>query len=73
MGEGKRAYLINDSEQVQSKDKKFETDSFSPGYPNIANWIHDGWIEIGRGEYNLLDSRANQGGSIWEGGACMYA
>lgn len=37
-------------------------------YPNIAAWVQDGWIEIGRDDYSRSFVRAlNIGGMVWEG------
>jgi hypothetical protein len=44
-------------------------DSFSEKYPNIAGWIKDGWIEIGRNGYSTSIIRVlDEGGLVWEGG-----
>ena len=53
----------------RARAKKQEPDSFSRKYPNIAYWVQDGWIEIGRGEYTTSKIRVlDEGGLVWEGG-----
>jgi len=57
------------SGKKKSKGKKQEPDSFSQKYPNIADWVQDGWIEIGRSEYTTSKIRVlDEGGLVWEGG-----
>ena len=57
------------SGKKKGNGKKPEPDSFRQKYPNIADWIQDGWIEIGRGEYTTSKIRVlNEGGLAWEGG-----
>ena len=42
--------------------------SFEEQYPNIAAWVKDGWIEIGRDDYSRSLVRVlNIGGMVWEG------
>jgi hypothetical protein len=42
--------------------------SFEARYPNVAGWVQDGWIEIGRDEHNQSFIRALDGGGMaWEG------
>ena len=42
--------------------------SFEEGYPNIAAWVRDGWIEMGRDDCNRSFIRVlDIGGMIWEG------
>ena len=37
-------------------------------FPNIADWVLDGWIEIGPNDYSNSYIRAgDEGGMIWEG------
>ncbi len=44
-------------------------DDFSGKYPNIAGWIKDGWIEIGRDGHSTSVIRVlDEGGLVWEGG-----
>lgn len=44
-------------------------DDFAEKYPNIAGWIKDGWIEIGRNGYSASIIRVlDEGGLVWEGG-----
>ncbi len=46
-----------------------EEDSFADRYPNLACWIGDGHIEIGRDGYSSSMIRViDQGGLVWEGG-----
>ncbi len=43
-------------------------DTFEAHYPNIAAWVQDGWIEIGRDDYSRSFVRAlDIGGMVWEG------
>jgi hypothetical protein len=45
-------------------------DSLETRYPNIAAWVQDGWIEIGRDDYSRSFVRAlDIGGMVWEGEA----
>lgn len=45
-----------------------EPGSFAARYPNIAAWVRDGWIEIGRDDYSRSFVRAlDTGGMVWEG------
>ena len=45
-------------------------DSLEARYPNIAAWVQDGWIEIGRDDYSRSFVRAlDIGGMVWEGEA----
>ena len=49
--------------EVQSSRHSFES-----AYPNIARWVMDGWIEIGRGSYSDSFVKAyDEGGTVWEG------
>lgn len=46
--------------------------TFDEQYPNIAWWVQDGWIEIGRDEYSDSFIRVlDPGGLVWES-AKMY-
>ena len=39
-------------------------------YPNVAGWVQDGWIELGRDDFNKSFVRVlDIGGLIWEGKA----
>lgn len=52
-----------------TKAQQKALDSFSEKYPNIAGWIKDGWIEIGRDGYSTSIIRVmDEGGLVWEGG-----
>ena len=43
-------------------------DSFEARYPNIAGWVQDGWIEMGRDDCGRAFVRAlDIGGLVWEG------
>ena len=43
-------------------------DPFAALYPNIAAWVEDGWVEIGRDDFSRSFVRAlDIGGMIWEG------
>src|SRR5690349_17566410 len=65
-------YLISappPTDQARTKCRTVETDSFTEEYPNIASWIKDGWIEIGRNGYSTSIIRVlDEGGLVWEGG-----
>jgi hypothetical protein len=51
------------------KTRKAEPDDFTQKYPNIAGWIKDGWIEIGRDGHSTSIIRVlDEGGLVWEGG-----
>ena len=53
-----------------SREKQHEPapDSLEARYPNIAAWVQDGWIEIGRDDFSRSFVRAlDIGGMIWEG------
>ena len=51
------------------KPRKQETDLFAKAYPNLANWIHDGTIEIGRDGCSTSMIRIiDEGGVVFEGG-----
>lgn len=50
------------------KSQEPSPDSFEARYPNIAAWVQDGWIEIGRDDYSHSFVRAlDIGGMVWEG------
>ena len=52
-----------------AKAQNATRDSFTEKYPNIAGWIKDGWIEIGRNGYSTSIIRVlDEGGLVWEGG-----
>ncbi len=52
-----------------AKSRKIVPDGFTEKYPNIAGWIKDGWIEIGRDGHSTSVIRVlDEGGLIWEGG-----
>jgi hypothetical protein len=43
-------------------------DSVEARYPNIASWVQDGWIEVGRDDSGRSFVRAlDCGGLVWEG------
>ena len=43
-------------------------ESFEERYPNIATWVQDGWIELGRDDYSRSFVRVlDIGGMVWEG------
>ena len=51
------------------KARKVAPEDFTEKYPNIAGWIKDGWIEIGRDGYSTSIIRVlDEGGLVWEGG-----
>lgn len=40
---------------------------FDEPYPNIASWVQDGWIEIGRDDFSQSFIRVlDAGGLVWE-------
>ncbi len=45
------------------------TNHFANKYPNISDWLEDGTIEIGRGEYGSSSfiKVIDEGGLVWEG------
>lgn len=44
------------------------TDPFATLYPNVAAWVQDGWVEIGRDDCGRSFVRAlDIGGLAWEG------
>jgi len=46
------------------------SDPFTVQYANIASWVQDGWIEIGRDDCRHSFVRAlDSGGMVWEGKA----
>jgi hypothetical protein len=52
------------------KKKRHESapNLFEARYPNIAAWVQDGWIEIGRDDFSRSFVRAlDIGGMVWEG------
>ena len=52
-----------------AKARKAAPDVFAGRYPNIAGWIKDGWIEIGRDGHSTSVIRVlDEGGLVWEGG-----
>ena len=65
-------YLIKappPTDKKRTKSRTAESDSFTEKYPNIAGWIKDGWIEIGRNGYSTSIIRVlDEGGLVWEGG-----
>lgn len=45
-----------------------QVETFDERFPNIAGWIRDGWIEVGRDEYSRSFIRVlDIGGLVWEG------
>ena len=43
-------------------------DPFAALYPNVAAWVQDGWVEIGRDDCNMSFVRVlDIGGLVWEG------
>ena len=43
-------------------------ETFEERYPNIAGWVRDGWIELGRDDYSSSFVRVlDIGGMVWEG------
>lgn len=61
--------LIDSSPPKKSGKTAEPADHFSATYPNIAGWVKDGWIEIGRDGYSTSMIRVlDEGGCAWEGG-----
>lgn len=53
---------------MKRRQREPAPDSFDARYPNIAAWVQDGWIEIGRDDFSRSFVRAlDIGGMIWEG------
>src|SRR4051812_37993599 len=47
------------------KARRAARDGFAETYPNIARWVKDGWIEIGRNDYSTSMIRVlDEGGMI---------
>src|SRR3954470_23751410 len=65
-------YLIDappPTDKKRTKSRRADPDRFTETYPNIADGIKDGWIEIGRNGYSTSIIRVlDEGGLIWEGG-----
>ena len=65
-------YLIKappPTDKKRTRSRTAKSDSFTEKYPNIAGWIKDGWIEIGRNGYSTSTIRVlDEGGLVWEGG-----
>ena len=63
-------YLIDalpPTDKKKTESRKTEADNFTEKYPNIAGWIMDGWIEIGRNGYSTSIIRVlDEGGLVWE-------
>jgi len=64
------ALLLLETESTENASSPKQTpDNFAKTYPNIAGWIQDGWIEIGRdGESASMIRILDRGGLVWEGG-----
>jgi hypothetical protein len=68
---------LSDGETCMARDRRSSKkpsdpspDSLEARYPNIAAWVQDGWIEIGRDDYSRSFVRAlDIGGMVWEGEA----
>lgn len=59
--------MTDDKEQSEPSGKP-QDDPFANLYPNIAAWVQDGWIEVGRDDYSRSFVRAlDLGGMAWEG------
>jgi hypothetical protein len=55
-------------EPVSRKVAATHLNSVAARYPNIAAWVQDGWIEIGRDDFSSSFVRAlDIGGMIFEG------
>lgn len=61
--------LIDSTPSKKTSKVSEPVDYFSVKYPNIAGWVQDGWIEIGRNGYSTSMIRVlDEGGCVWEGG-----
>jgi hypothetical protein len=55
---------------AKRKPSKALADPFAALYPNVAAWVQDGWIEIGRDDFSSSFVRVlDIGGLVWEGEA----
>lgn len=53
---------------AKRKNAELTPDPFAVLYPNVAAWVQDGWVEIGRDDYSKSFVRVlDIGGMIWEG------
>ena len=51
-----------------AKNKQSLDDPFAILYPNVARWVKDGWVEIGRDDVSKSFVRVlDIGGLVWEG------
>ena len=49
------------------------TQDLKKKYPHLHNWLQDGQIELGYGEYDHVFIRiTDAGGTIWESGNTVY-
>ena len=63
-----RARTVTKEKQRSLAKAEGGVDSFAARYSHIAQWVSDGWIEIGRDDYNRSFVRAlDIGGLVWEG------
>jgi hypothetical protein len=60
---------VDQKNEVPSKENENpSSDAFATRYPNISDFVMDGWVQIGRDEYSRTFIRAvDQGGMVWEG------
>lgn len=57
--------LIDSASPKRSGKMAESADHFSAKYPNIAGWVKDGWIEIGRDGYSTSMIRVcDEGGTV---------
>ena len=48
--------------------RRKKPDPFAALYPNVASWVQDGWVEIGRDDFSRSFVRVlDIGGLVWEG------
>lgn len=53
---------------MKNVKEKIISNEFTDKYPNIAEWVEDGILEIGCGEYGDSFIRVlDEGGVVWEG------
>jgi hypothetical protein len=60
---------VDQKNEVTSKEKENPSgDAFATRYPNISDFVMDGWVQIGRDEYSRTFIQAlNEGGTVWKG------
>jgi hypothetical protein len=65
-----RMPTVTKTKRRSTAEAESPRDAFAARYPHIAQWVGDGWIEMGRDDANRSFVRAlDIGGLIWEGNA----